>query len=73
MEQSFDCLYNGYFIAQDGDLNMEQIFDCLYKRAPPPPNQSTQCQPLSSTDFLYQAQPLSTPYYSCNVIVFKIS
>ena len=40
--------------AKDGDLDTEGVFKCLYERAPPPPNQSTQTQPLSNTDFIYQ-------------------
>jgi hypothetical protein len=27
IEQMYDCLYNGYFIAQDGELNIEQMYD----------------------------------------------
>ena len=39
---------------QDTELDTEGIYKCLYERAPPPPNQSTQTQPLSNTDFIYQ-------------------
>ena len=35
-------------------LNLEAVFEALFLRKAPPPNQSTQCQPLSSTSFLYE-------------------
>ena len=35
-------------------LNMESVEAALFDRKPPPPNQSTQCQPLSSTNFLQE-------------------
>jgi protein KTI12 len=35
-------------------LDMEAVEAALYSRKPPPPNQSTQCQPLSSTTFLHE-------------------
>lgn len=33
---------------------MRDVNDALFLRKAPPPNQSTQCQPLSSTNFLYE-------------------
>ena len=35
-------------------LNLESLEAALFDRKPPPPNQSTQCQPLSSTNFLHE-------------------
>ena len=35
-------------------LNLEALEAALFDRKPPPPNQSTQCQPLSSTNFLHE-------------------
>ena len=35
-------------------VDAEAVYDALFSRKPPPPNQSTQCQPLSSTSFLYE-------------------
>ncbi len=35
-------------------LNFESLDEALFLRKPPPPNQSTQCQPLSSTSFLHE-------------------
>jgi len=35
-------------------LDVEQIYDALFSRKAPPPNQSTQTQPLSSTNFLQE-------------------
>ncbi|XP_067653808.1 protein KTI12 homolog [Haliotis asinina] len=43
------------FVVQvDDDLPGDQICQALFDRKPPPPNQSTQSQPLSSTNFLYE-------------------
>ena len=35
-------------------LNLEALEAALFNRKPPPPNQSTQCQPISSTNFLHE-------------------
>lgn len=35
-------------------LDLEAVEAALFNRKPPPPNQSTQCQPLSSTNFLQE-------------------
>jgi len=43
-----------FLALKDGKLDGDGIYRCLYERAPPPPNQSTQTQPLSNTDFFYQ-------------------
>jgi len=43
-----------FLVLKDGNIDGEGMLKCLYERAPPPPNQSTQIQPLSNTDFLYQ-------------------
>ncbi|XP_003967084.1 protein KTI12 homolog [Takifugu rubripes] len=43
-----------FTILKDDPLPCEAISDALYKRKAPPPNQSTQSQPLSSANFLYE-------------------
>jgi len=43
-----------FLVFKQGDVDCGSIYDSLFHCAPPPPNQSTQCQPLSSTNFLYQ-------------------
>uniref|UniRef100_A0A671SLL2 Protein KTI12 homolog n=1 Tax=Sinocyclocheilus anshuiensis TaxID=1608454 RepID=A0A671SLL2_9TELE len=43
-----------FTIQQEDSLPFEAICDALFKRKAPPPNQSTQSQPLSSTNFLYE-------------------
>ncbi|TRY58291.1 hypothetical protein DNTS_031057 [Danionella cerebrum] len=43
-----------FTIQQEDTLPFEAIFDALFKRKAPPPNQSTQNQPLSSSNFLYE-------------------
>ncbi|XP_013777563.1 protein KTI12 homolog [Limulus polyphemus] len=43
------------FIIHEGEkLPFQEITDALLTRKAPPPNQSTQSQPLSSTNFLYE-------------------
>ncbi|XP_064596493.1 protein KTI12 homolog [Liolophura sinensis] len=43
------------FLVQVGDrLPVQQIEQALFQRKAPPPNMSTQSQPLSSTNFLYE-------------------
>uniref|UniRef100_A0A8C1EVH9 Protein KTI12 homolog n=1 Tax=Cyprinus carpio carpio TaxID=630221 RepID=A0A8C1EVH9_CYPCA len=43
-----------FTIQQKDSLPFDAICDALFKRKAPPPNQSTQSQPLSSTNFLYE-------------------
>lgn len=43
-----------FSIQKDDTLQFEAISDAIFKRKAPPPNQSTQSQPLSSTNFLYE-------------------
>uniref|UniRef100_A0A3B4C385 Protein KTI12 homolog n=1 Tax=Pygocentrus nattereri TaxID=42514 RepID=A0A3B4C385_PYGNA len=43
-----------FTIQKDDALPFEAISDAIFKRKAPPPNQSTQSQPLSSTNFLYE-------------------
>nr|ADD38517.1 Protein KTI12 homolog [Lepeophtheirus salmonis] len=46
---------NPLFLSIKGrDLPLEDMYSALYERKPPPPNQSTQCQPLSDTNFVYE-------------------
>ncbi|GFU48234.1 protein KTI12 homolog [Trichonephila clavipes] len=64
-----------FIFHKDEDLPLRGIEEALYERKAPPPNLSTQCQPLAATNFLYDldkvtqgivksilnAQKLSTP------------
>uniref|UniRef100_A0A8D2ZFE3 Protein KTI12 homolog n=1 Tax=Scophthalmus maximus TaxID=52904 RepID=A0A8D2ZFE3_SCOMX len=43
-----------FTILKEDTLPFEAISDALFKRKAPPPNQSTQSQPLSSANFLYE-------------------
>lgn len=43
-----------FTILKDDTLPFEAISDALFKRKAPPANQSTQSQPLSSVNFLYE-------------------
>ncbi|XP_062860158.1 protein KTI12 homolog [Trichomycterus rosablanca] len=43
-----------FTIQKEDTLPFEAIADAIFKRKAPPPNQSTQSQPLSSTNFLYE-------------------
>ncbi|XP_041650768.1 protein KTI12 homolog [Cheilinus undulatus] len=48
-----------FTIPKDETLPFEAISDALFKRKAPPPNQSTQSQPLSSTNFLYELDKIT--------------
>ena len=43
-----------FTVLQDKPLNLEEISSALFEQKAAPPNQSTQSQPLASTNFLYQ-------------------
>jgi len=48
------------FVIQVGDdLPFDSIYDSLINRIPPPPNQATQPQPLSTTNFLYELDKIT--------------
>ena len=42
------------------ELDLNAIFEALFDRKPPPPNQSTQNQPLSSTTFLHDLDKITS-------------
>ncbi|XP_029951863.1 protein KTI12 homolog [Salarias fasciatus] len=48
-----------FTILKDDTLPFEEISDALLKRKAPPPNQSTQSQPLSSSNFLYELDKIT--------------
>ncbi|XP_029992576.1 protein KTI12 homolog [Sphaeramia orbicularis] len=48
-----------FTILQDDTLPFDAISDALFKRKAPPPNQSTQSQPLSSANFLYELDKIT--------------
>ncbi|KAM4733953.1 protein KTI12 homolog [Anableps anableps] len=48
-----------FTVLKDDILPLEAISDALFKRKAPPPNQSTQSQPLSSTNFLYELDKIT--------------
>ncbi|XP_072554516.1 protein KTI12 homolog isoform X1 [Paramormyrops kingsleyae] len=43
-----------FTVQHDDSLPFEAISDAIFHRKAPPPNQSTQSQPLSSTNFLHE-------------------
>uniref|UniRef100_F6W3M1 Protein KTI12 homolog n=1 Tax=Xenopus tropicalis TaxID=8364 RepID=F6W3M1_XENTR len=43
-----------FTVHKDEKLPLEQICNAIFHRKAPPPNQSTQMQPLSSTNFLHE-------------------
>ncbi|KAH9519739.1 kti12, chromatin associated [Bulinus truncatus] len=45
--------------TKDSLLDMESICRALFEQKAPPPNQSTQTQPLSSTNFLYELDKIT--------------
>ncbi|XP_073327343.1 protein KTI12 homolog [Pagrus major] len=48
-----------FTILKEDLLPYEAISDALFKRKAPPPNQSTQSQPLSSSNFLYELDKIT--------------
>lgn len=48
-----------FVIQVDDDLPFDSIYDALVNRVPPPPNQATQPQPLSATNFLYELDKIT--------------
>ncbi|XP_029910590.1 protein KTI12 homolog [Myripristis murdjan] len=48
-----------FTILKDDTLPFEAISDSVFKRKAPPPNQSTQSQPLSSANFLYELDKIT--------------
>lgn len=48
-----------FLICGDLAVDCEKVHEALYSRLPPPPNQSTQCLPLSGTNFLYEIDAVS--------------
>lgn len=43
-----------FLVFANKKIACKDVDDALFSRAPPPPNQSTQCLPLSETNFLYE-------------------
>ncbi|CAG5958020.1 unnamed protein product [Menidia menidia] len=48
-----------FTVLKDDALPLEAVSDALLKRKAPPPNQSTQSQPLSSANFLYELDKIT--------------
>ncbi|XP_006811965.1 protein KTI12 homolog [Saccoglossus kowalevskii] len=48
-----------FTILPDSDVPCEAICDAIFDRKAPPPNFSTQSQPLSSTNFLYELDKIT--------------
>ncbi|XP_071388303.1 protein KTI12 homolog [Centroberyx affinis] len=48
-----------FTILTDDTLPFEAISDAIFKRKAPPPNQSTQSQPLSSSNFLHELDKIT--------------
>ncbi|XP_061577839.1 protein KTI12 homolog [Cololabis saira] len=48
-----------FTILKDDELPLQDISDALFKRKAPRPNQSTQSQPLSSSNYLYELDKIT--------------
>lgn len=48
-----------FTVQKDDTLPFEDICDAIFHRKAPPPNQSTQTQPLSSTNFLHELDKIT--------------
>ncbi|XP_046388663.1 protein KTI12 homolog [Ischnura elegans] len=53
-------------------LPTTEIMECLFERKAPPPNKSTQCQPISSTNFLYEMDKITQNVVSEILSAYKI-
>lgn len=56
-----------FILYPDDPLPCEDIYSSLFLRKPPPPNQSTQTQPLSESNFLHQLDRLTQDVVRCAV------
>jgi protein KTI12 len=54
-----------FVVQADDTLPADAICAALFDRKAPPPNQSTQSQPLSSTNFLYELDRVTQDVVSC--------
>lgn len=48
-----------FLVFADKKIVCEDVNEALFSRQPPPPNQSTQCLPLSQTNFLYEMDSIA--------------
>lgn len=54
-----------FYLMSDSSLPFQDIYDALYCRKPPPPNQSTQCPPVSDTNFLHELDNTTKSVIEC--------
>ncbi|XP_060560843.1 protein KTI12 homolog [Ruditapes philippinarum] len=60
-----------FIVQKDDTLPLEAISDTLLKRKPPPQNASTLPQPLSSTNFLYELDRVTTEIVQVIIAALK--
>ncbi|CAG0918678.1 unnamed protein product [Notodromas monacha] len=57
----------------DNELILEDVRKCLYDQAPPTPNKSTECSPLSDTDLLQKMDELTRNIVSDATALMKVN
>ncbi|XP_077328547.1 protein KTI12 homolog isoform X1 [Lithobates pipiens] len=62
-----------FTVQKDDALPLEQICNAIFHRKAPPPNQSTQTQPLSSTNFLHELDKVTQDVVTAILNAQKIS
>ncbi|XP_018423139.1 PREDICTED: protein KTI12 homolog [Nanorana parkeri] len=62
-----------FTVQKDDVLPLEQICNAIFHRKAPPPNQSTQTQPLSSTNFLHELDKVTQDVVTAVLNAQKIS
>ncbi|MCL4126916.1 UNVERIFIED_CONTAM: hypothetical protein GTU68_016641, partial [Idotea baltica] len=62
-----------FTILPEDDIPFSAIYDALFERKPPPPNQSTQLQPLSSNNFVHLLDKCTQEVVSAILTAQKIT
>ncbi|KAK7862666.1 hypothetical protein R5R35_009239 [Gryllus longicercus] len=62
------------FVVNPGDdLPLSDVSSALFERKPPPPNQSTQCPPLASANYLYEMDRITQEIVSAILAAQKMN
>lgn len=62
-----------FSVCNNLTIPFQEIYEALFNRKPPPPNQSTQCPPLSETNFLYETDSLTQEIISSIISSKKLN
>ncbi|PSN47449.1 Protein KTI12 [Blattella germanica] len=61
-----------FTVLPEDQIPTDEMFSALFERKAPPPNQSTQCAPLSSTNFLYEMDRITQDVVSAILSAQKL-